>query len=81
MNKGIVTKGKGSNAVHALRAISDSGISAIIKPPTVAMPAENGIGTPIAIVKTKINAIAKGPLIKANLSIQFFSTANKLVKF
>ena len=84
MNKGIVTNGKGSNAVQALNAISDNGISAIIRPATVAIPAANGIGTPIIIVKTKTSAITIGPLknsiIKVNLSNQFFSTPSKLQK-
>ena len=84
INKGIVTKGKGSNAVQALNAISDKGISAIIKPETVAIPAAKGIGTPIIIVKTKTRAITIGPLknsiIKVSLSNQFFSKSSKLQK-
>ena len=84
INNGIVTKGNGSNAVQALNAINDSGISAIIKPETVAIPAANGIGTPIIIVKTKTIAITIGPLknsiIKVILSIQIFSKPNKLQK-
>ena len=84
MNRGIVTNGKGSNAVHALKAIRDKGISAIINPDTVAIPAANGIGTPIIIVKTKTIAIIIGPfknsIIKVNLSNQFFSKSNRLQK-
>ena len=76
-----MTNGKGSNAVHALNAINDNGTSAIIKPATVAMPAANGIGTPIIIVKTKISAITNGPfknsIIREALSSQFFSSSSK----
>ena len=76
-----MTNGNGSKAVQALRAIKDKGISATSKPATVAIPAAKIIGTPIAIVNTKIKPIINGPLIMVNLSILYFSIANKLAKF
>jgi hypothetical protein len=69
MNNGIVTKGNGSNAVHAACAIRVIGISAMLGPATVATPAANGIGTPMAIANTKITAIRIGPLTPAKIDV------------